>query len=90
MCMPKTTYSLIRSDVKLVCDWLKKFKFSDGFVFNSENYSQYIRMHYHRIKRHDYYVLMQRVFLVVLWDLIPLGLMNALTKLSNFFKDISC
>lgn len=30
--MSKSMYSLVNSDVKLVCDWLNKLKFPDGYI----------------------------------------------------------
>lgn len=72
--MPKAMYSLVRSDVKIVCDWLKSLKFPDGYISNIENYVNTSESTITWLKCHDYHVLMQRVVPVALCDLIPLDL----------------
>lgn len=43
--MSKSMYSLVNSDVKLVCDWLNKLKFPDGYICNIGNCVKSIECH---------------------------------------------
>lgn len=84
----KTTYSLVRNDVELVCEWLKRIKFLDRYVSKFGNWVNIAECTITWLKSHDCHALMQIVRSVVFCDLIPLGLWNSLTELSYFFKDI--
>lgn len=75
--------------VKFVCDWLKRLKFSNGYVSNIGSCVNIAKCTITWLKSHDCHILMQRVVIFAFYDLIPFGLWNSLTKLSQFFKDIS-
>lgn len=86
--MAKTTYNLVKSDVKLVCDWLKKLKIFDGYGSNIGNCVNTSECTITRLMSHNCHVLMQRVISIASRELIPLGLWYALTGMFNFFKEI--
>ncbi|XP_042379879.1 uncharacterized protein LOC121972257 [Zingiber officinale] len=85
---PKAPYTLSKLQMKEVCIWTKSLKFPDGYSSNisrcvNENECKFIGM-----KSHDCHIFMQKLLPIAFRDLLPKSIWEALTELSNFFRDI--
>ncbi|XP_039135719.1 uncharacterized protein LOC120273141 [Dioscorea cayenensis subsp. rotundata] len=87
---PKACYSLSTQEKKVVCDWVTKLKFPDGYV---SNMVRCVDMHKYKLfgmKSHDCHVFMQQLIPIAFRELLPMSVWKALTELSLFFKDLTC
>ena len=85
---PKESYTLMREQLKDICEWCKNLKCLDGYTSNIARCIYIKDYKFYMLKSHDYHVFMQRLLLLVWYDLLPNSIWSSLTKLSLFFKDI--
>ncbi|XP_039130890.1 uncharacterized protein LOC120267286 [Dioscorea cayenensis subsp. rotundata] len=87
---PKACYSLSTQEKKVVCDWVTKLKFLDGYVSNMAKCVDMRKYKLFGMKSHDCHVFMQRLIPIAFRELLPMSVWKALTELSLFFKDLTC
>lgn len=87
---PKACYSLGKEEKKVVCDWVVKLKFPDGYVSNMARCVDMKKYKMFCMKSHDCYVFMQRLIPIAFRELLPMTVWKALTELSLFFKNLTC
>ncbi|GJX62489.1 hypothetical protein Tco_0295389 [Tanacetum coccineum] len=87
---PKACYSLGKDEKKVVCDWVSKLKFPDGYVSNMARCVDMKKYKMFGMKSHDCHVFMQRLIPIAFRELLPTIVWKALTELSLFFKDLTC
>ena len=72
--MPKAKYALDNSQIKMVCDWLSKLKFPDGYASNISQLVDSQKNIIKGMKSHDCHVFMER--------LLPACLSRDFTKIN--------
>ena len=85
---PKAKYTLTRAQVKLVCEWVHNLKFPDNFASNISRCSKVEQLKFQGMKTHDCHIFMQKLMPIAFKDLLPADVVEALTEVSNFFKDL--
>jgi len=90
--MPQAPYVLHKEHRKLVCEWIRKLKFSDGYASNLSRCMDVRNASLHNLKSHDCHVFMQRFSPLAFRDLLPTNAWNVLTGvLSRFvFLKVAC
>ena len=68
---PKATYTLMREQLKDVCEWYKNLKFLDGYASNLARYVNVKDCRFYGLKSHDCYVFMQWLLPLAWHDLLP-------------------
>ncbi|XP_021766228.1 uncharacterized protein LOC110730711 [Chenopodium quinoa] len=86
--MPTAPYVLSKEKRKAFCEWLEGLKLPDGYTSNLSRCIDTKKYKLFGMKSHDCHVLMQRLLPIAFKDLLPVNVWNALTKLSQFFRDI--
>ncbi|XP_056698101.1 uncharacterized protein [Spinacia oleracea] len=86
--MPNAPFVLPKDKRKLVCEWVNKLKFPDGYALNLGYCVDLKDCKLFGMKSHDCHVFMQRLLPVVFKDLLPLNEWNVITELSQFFRDL--
>ena len=84
----KASYTLMREQLKDVCEWYKNLKFSDGYISNLARCFNIKDCRFYGLKSHDCHVFMQWLLPLAWRDLLPNSIWSSLTKLSIFFRDI--
>ncbi|KAK2429708.1 hypothetical protein QL285_028127 [Trifolium repens] len=84
---PKANFSLTSSEAKLVCQWLKELKMPDGYSSNLARCADANTGRLHGMKSHDCHVFMERL-LPIAFASLPNHVINPLTEVSQFFRDI--
>jgi hypothetical protein len=84
---PKANFSLTSSEAKLVCQWLKELKMPDGYSSNLARCADANTGKLHGMKSHDCHVFMERL-LPIAFASLPNHVINPLTEISQFFRDI--
>jgi len=72
----------------VVCEWIRKLKFPDGYALNFSRCVDVRNASLHNMKSHDCHVFMQRLLPLAFRDLLPTNVWNVLTELSQFFQDL--
>lgn len=86
---PKASYTLTKSEAKLVCKWLKELRMPDGYASNLSRCANVEKGTVHGMKSHDCHVFMECLLPIAFHSLSDL-VWKPLTELSRFFKDICC
>jgi hypothetical protein len=86
---PKASYTLTKSDAKLVCKWLKELRMPDGYASNLARCANVEKGTVHGMKSHDCHVFME-CLLPIAFRSLPELVWKPLTELSRFFKDLCC
>ncbi|GJU10789.1 hypothetical protein Tco_1133185 [Tanacetum coccineum] len=76
---PKACYSLGKDEKKVVCDWVAKLKFPDGYVSNMARCVDMKKYKMFGMKSHDCHVFMQRLIPIAFRELLPTIVWKALT-----------
>jgi hypothetical protein len=85
---PKAQYTLTKQQRTAVCEWVKNLKLPDGYVSNLSRCVDLKEAKLFGMKSHDCHVFMQRL-LPLAFKALPKPILNALTELSQFFRDIT-
>ncbi|XP_039119063.1 uncharacterized protein LOC120255272 [Dioscorea cayenensis subsp. rotundata] len=86
---PKACYILDRKQKEELCNWLKELKFPDGYVSNMGRCVDQRRLKLFGMKSYDCHVFMQRLIPIAFRELLPQNVLEGLTELSIFFKDLT-
>ncbi|XP_058005408.1 uncharacterized protein LOC131181377 [Hevea brasiliensis] len=86
---PKACYTLDKQSKVVLCEWLKNLRFPDGYVSNMGRCIDMQKLKLFGMKSHDCHVFMQRLLLIAFRELLPKYVWQALTKLSNFFRELT-
>ncbi|KAG8375877.1 hypothetical protein BUALT_Bualt09G0004800 [Buddleja alternifolia] len=85
---PKASYTLSKTQRKELCAWTKALKLPDGYSSSIARCVNENECKFYGMKSHDCHVFMQRLLPIAFRDLLPKPVWEALTELSNFFRDI--
>ena len=85
---PKAPYTLEREDRMLVLEWVQGLQFPDGYASNLSRCVNLQECKLQGMKSHDCHVFMQRLLPIAFRDLLPNDIWEAITELSNFFRDL--
>jgi len=83
--MPPAPYVLTTDHRKVLFDWIRTLKFSDGYALNLGRCVDVRNASLHNMKSHECHVFMQRLLSVAFKDLLPNNVWKILTELSQFF-----
>ena len=86
--MPQAPYVLSKEHRKVVCEWIRKLKFSNGYASNLSRCMDVRNASVHNLKSHDCHVFMQCLLPLAFRDILPTNVWNVLTELSQFFQDL--
>ena len=85
---PKASFTLTKKEQKRVCDWVKGLKLPDGFASNIARCVNVDECKFYGMKSHDCHIFMQRLLPIAIRDFVPNPIWDAITELSQFFRDI--
>ncbi|KAL3520947.1 hypothetical protein ACH5RR_019096 [Cinchona calisaya] len=85
---PKAVYTLTKNEKRVVCEWLKNLKFSDGYVSNISRCIDLNECKLTGMKSHDCHVFMERLLPIAFKEFVPPFVWSALTEVSLFFRDL--
>jgi len=68
--MPQAPYVLQKEHKKVVCEWIRKLKFPDGYAPNLSRYVEVRNASLYNLKSHDCHVFMQRLLPLPFRDLL--------------------
>ncbi|XP_021735138.1 uncharacterized protein LOC110701823 [Chenopodium quinoa] len=88
--MPKAPFALDKAQRKVLCEWVKQLRFPDGYASNLSRCVDLQSGKLHGMKIHDCHVFMERLFPTALRELLPTHIWNAITEISQFFRDLCC
>ena len=86
---PNTCYTMDKPSKQILCEWVKKLKFPDGYALNM---ARCVDMRKHKLfwmKNHDCHVFMHWLISIAFRELLPTNVWESLTKLSLFFKGLT-
>ncbi|XP_057986691.1 uncharacterized protein LOC131171237 [Hevea brasiliensis] len=86
---PKASYTLDKQSKAVLCEWLKNLRFPDGYVSNMGRCIDMRKLKLFGMKSHDCHVFMQRLLPIAFRELLPKNVWQALTELSNFFRELT-
>ncbi|XP_058010530.1 uncharacterized protein LOC110655973 [Hevea brasiliensis] len=86
---PKACYTLDKQSKAVLCEWLKNLRFPDGYVSNMGRCIDMRKLKLFGMKSHDCHVFMQRLLPIAFSELLPKNVWQALTELSNFFRELT-
>ncbi|KAG8362941.1 hypothetical protein BUALT_BualtUnG0021300 [Buddleja alternifolia] len=85
---PKASYTLTKEEQLMVLKWIKNLRLPDGYASNLARCVNLDDCSLHGMKSHDCHVFMERLLPLALRDLLLEPVWNALTELSQFFRDL--
>jgi hypothetical protein len=85
---PHATYCLDKKQRREICEWVKNLQFPDGYVSNLANIVDVDDASFGGLKSHDCHIFMERLLPVAFRDFLPDSIWEALTEVSNFFRDL--
>jgi len=88
--MPKAPFCLDKAQRKVLCEWVRELRFPDGYASNLSRCVDLQACKLHGMKSHDCHVFMERLLPVALRELLPVHVWNAITEISQFFRDLCC
>ena len=88
--MPKAPFALNKDQRKALCEWVSQLRFSDSYASNWNRCVDLQGGKLHGMKSHDCHVFMERLLPVALRELLPVPIWNAITEISQFFRDLCC
>ena len=83
---PHAAYTLTLEDSKKFCEFLKSVRFPDGFASNLRKNVIDGNNKITGLKSHDCHVIMQRLLPTGIQPFMKKEIVDAITKLSNFFQ----
>ncbi|XP_071695507.1 uncharacterized protein [Rutidosis leptorrhynchoides] len=83
---PKACYSLGKKEKKVVCDWVAKLNFPDGYVSNMSRFIDMQKYKLFGMKSHDCHVFMQRLIPIAFRELLPVTVWKALIKVEDMLR----
>ncbi|XP_074347194.1 uncharacterized protein LOC141686025 [Apium graveolens] len=86
--MPKAPYTITRTQLRLLCDWISKLKLPDGCVSNISRCIKWDTLRITGFKSHDCHIFMQKLMPIAFREFLPSYIVEALAALSNIFLDI--
>ncbi|XP_058776694.1 uncharacterized protein LOC131651025 [Vicia villosa] len=84
---PKACYTLTPQEAKAVCRWLNELRMPDGYSSNLARCADANTGKLHGMKSHDCHIFMERL-LPIAFSSLPKNVLNPLTEIGQFFKDI--
>jgi len=84
---PKANYTLTADQTKLICQWIKELRMSDGYSPNLVRCANVDKGTIHGMKSHDCHVFME-CLLPIAFCSLPLHVLNPLIEISHLFKDL--
>lgn len=72
----------------MVCGWIRKMKFSDGYASNLSRCVDMRNASLHNPESHDCHVFMQRLLPLAFRDILPTNVWKVITELSQFFRNL--
>ncbi|XP_021762253.1 uncharacterized protein LOC110727027 [Chenopodium quinoa] len=88
--MPKAPFALDKAQRKVLCEWVKQLRFPDGYASNLSRCVDLQACKLYGMKSHDCHVFMERLLPTTLRELLPGHIWNAITEISQFFRDLCC
>ncbi|XP_021730557.1 uncharacterized protein LOC110697498 [Chenopodium quinoa] len=88
--MPKAPFALDKAQRKVLCEWVKQLRFLDGYASNLSRCVDLQACKLYGMKSHDCHVFMERMLPTALRELLPGHICNAITEISQFFRDLCC
>jgi hypothetical protein len=85
---PRASFVLEKNAQLLVYKWLKSLRFLNGHASNISRLVNMEECRLYGMKSHDCHVFMQTLIPLAFRDLLPKGIWDALTEISNFFRDL--
>ncbi|XP_074267462.1 uncharacterized protein LOC141590803 [Silene latifolia] len=85
---PKAIFTLDKAQRKALCQWLGKLKFPDRYASDFKRCVDLKKLKLQGLKSHDCHVFMERLLPVALKHLLPTTVWNAVTEISQFFRDL--
>jgi hypothetical protein len=85
---PRASFVLEKNAQLLVYKWLKSLRFPDGHASNISRLVNIENCRLYGMKSHDCHVFMQTLIPLAFRDLLPKGIWDALTEISDFFRNI--
>jgi len=85
---PTSSFTLDKAQKKALCEWVLKLKFPDGYASNLGRCVDMKEFKLHGMKSHDCHVFMERLLPVALKRFLPTNVWNAITEISQFFRDL--
>ncbi|XP_052621818.1 uncharacterized protein LOC128127378 [Lactuca sativa] len=82
-------YALDKNQKKVICEWVEKLRFPDGYISKLGRCVDLIGCRLFRMKSHDRHVFMQRLMSIAFHEMLPKHVWEALTELSIFFKTLT-
>ncbi|CAM8992321.1 unnamed protein product [Rhodiola kirilowii] len=86
---PKAKYTISKDQLLQLCDWVSKLKFPDGYVSNIARCSKVDQGKFQGMKSHDCHVFLQKLMPIAFRELLPRDVVDNLSGISNFFRNIS-
>jgi len=86
----RASFALEKNTQLLVYQWFKSLCFSSRYASNISRLVNLEECRLYGMKSHDCHVFMQTLIPLAYRDLLPKGIWDALTKISDFFRDICC
>jgi len=86
--MPDAPFALDKTKKKVICEWVSNLRFPDGYASNLSRCVDMKELKLHGLKSHDCHVFMERLLPVALKNLLPTTIWNAITEISQFFRDL--
>jgi Transposase family tnp2/Domain of unknown function (DUF4218) len=86
---PKSSrFVLEKEEKKAVCEWLTKLKFPDNYASDLSRCVDKNKWTLNGMKSHDCHVFMERLLPIAFKELLPPNTWNAITEISQFFRDL--
>jgi len=85
---PRASFMLEKNAQILAYKWLNSLRFPDGHASNISRLVNMEECRLYGMKSHDCHVFMQTLIPLAFHDLLPKGIWDALTEISNFFRDL--
>jgi len=84
---PKANYTLTVDQIKLVYQWIKELRMSNGYSSNLARCANVDKGTMHEMKSHDCHMFMECLLLIAFSSLLP-HFLNLLIEIIHFFKDM--
>ncbi|KAL0439036.1 UNVERIFIED_CONTAM: hypothetical protein Slati_2386600 [Sesamum latifolium] len=78
--MPKANYTLTREQKRMICEWITRLKFSNGYASNLARCVDMKELRLHGMKSHDCHVFMQKLIPIAFREMLPQYVWTALIK----------
>ncbi|XP_074293315.1 uncharacterized protein LOC141620305 [Silene latifolia] len=85
---PKAMFALDKFQRKALCQWLGTLKFPDRYASDFKRCVDLKNSKLQGLKSHDCHVFLERLLPVAFKHLLPTTMWNAVTEISQFFRDL--